>query len=347
MKEDEQSVILEFGVQTFTINSYTIYENTILLRILKFCQQDISNAITSQTKEKQLVFSREETSEQMRHTRIPLCRLEPNKAHYPRLRDALSDMTTKKVGIPMYNESKAIRYAWFAQLFTISYTMESNRHFVILHTSLEVLRRYLSIAMGYHRLNLSTYASFSHFSTRQAYRFYYAYFSRNGSMMKPQFIASAFSAKGQYYSYASVKKDLLEPARIELEKRYKNGTSDIHFRYRPIYKDEDNKGIWSDNVLFTFIHRNDENPQGEKLAKLTTYQLKTKVALKTVWGVDGAVAESLSLRIRYSMLPELEDFFRRKIWYKNEKERKGCPLINKGGYIRKALTKFLDEQEGK
>lgn len=346
MIKEQQSVILEFGVQTFTLNSYTSYENTILMRILKFCQKDISDAISVQAKEKQLLFYGEEASEQMRHRRIPLVRLEPNKSHYSRLRKSLTDMASKQIGVPYYNISRAMQYAWFPQLFTVSFTKESNRHFVVLHVTLDVLRRYLSIAMGYHRLDLDTYFSFTHFASRQAYRFYYAYFARNGEMLKPEFIAQAFSANGKYASYASVKKDILEPARKELERRYQEGTCEIHFRYKPIYNDETDKDAWADKVLFTFIHRDDEHPQGEKLRRLTTCQLRVKVVLKTVWGVDENVAVSLSQRIRYTMMPELDEFFRRKTWFADKMEREGKPLRNKGGYMRNAFTAFLDEQEG-
>lgn len=347
MKQLEtESVILEFGVQAFTLNTYTVYEHTLLLRILKYCQRDISDAISIQTKEKQLLFTGAEASEQMRHTRIPLAKLEPNKTHYSRLRHSLDSMAGKQVGIPFYNMSGAMQYAWFPQLFTISFHKENKRQYAVLHTPLAVLRRYLSIAMGYHRLNLSTYFSFTHFATRQAYRFYYAYFARNGEKLKPEFIARAFSSTGNYASYANVRKNLLEPALKEMKQAYDNGTCEIHFRYKAIYKDESDKGIWADSVLFTFIHRDDEHPQGEKLRRLTACQMRIKVVLKTVWGVDENVAVSLSQRIRYTMMPELDEFFRRKTWFADKMERGGKPIRNKGGYMRNAFTAFLDEQEG-
>ena len=348
MEEDQQqSIILEFGVQAFTLHTYTVYEHTVLLRIFKCCQRDISDAITIQAKEKQLIFSREEAAEQMRHRRIPLAKLESNKTHYSRLRHSLTDMAGKQVGIPFYNASRAFQYAWFPQLFTVSFQKENKRDYAVLHIKLAVLRRYLSIAMGYHRLNLATYFSFAHFATRQAYRFYYAYFSRNGEKLKPEFIAQAFSATGNYPSYANVKKNLLDPAVKEMKKAYENGTCEIHFRYKAIYNDEANKGIWADNVLFTYIHRDDDHPEGEKLRRLTTCQGRVKVVLKGVWGVDEKVAEQLSQRIRYTMMPELDEFFRRKTWFAARLEREGKALRNKGGYMRKALTDFLDEQEGK
>ncbi len=344
---EEPSNILEFGVQTFTLNTYTTYENTLLMRIFMCCQRDISDAITIQTREKQLLFSGPEATEQVRHSRIPLAKLEPNKTHYSRLRHSLKAMSQKKVGIPYYNISGAMQYAWFPQLFTVSFKKEGRRQYVILHTPLDVLRYYLSIAMGYHRLNLSTYFSFNRFATRQAYRFYYAYFARNGKKMKPEFIAQAFSSTGSYPSYAYVKKNLLDPAQQEMRKAFENGTCEIYFRYRAIYDDEDHKGIWSDSVLFTFIHRDDEHPQGEKLRTLNEYQNRTKVVIKTLWGVEESVATALCERIRYTMLPELDEFFKRKTWFADKMEREGKPLRNRGGYMRKSLADFLDEQEGK
>ena len=346
MDEEEQSTILEFGVQTFTLTTYTNYENTLLLRIFKYCQHDFSDAITMQAKEKQLLFYGAEASEQMRHTRIPFCKLEPNRTHYSRLQLSLEAMAKKQIGIPYYNISRAVKFAWFPQLFTVSFKKEGKRRYAVLHTKLDVLRRYLSIAMGYHRLNLHTYFSFAHFATRQAYRFYYAYFARSGKKLRPEFIASAFSTTADYPSYANVKKNLLEPARREMQNAYNNGCCEICFRYKPVYNDEDNKGIWADGVLFTFVHHDDAHPQGEKLHELTTSQLRTKVVLKTVWDVDDKVATALSERITYTMLPELEEFFRHKNWFADKMEREGKPIRNRGGFMRKCFSDFLNEQEG-
>lgn len=44
---DDEQVILEFGVQTFTLTDYTRYQEMVLMRIIKACQSDISDAITS------------------------------------------------------------------------------------------------------------------------------------------------------------------------------------------------------------------------------------------------------------------------------------------------------------
>lgn len=58
---DDEQVILEFGVQTFTLTDYTRYQEMVLMRIIKACQSDISDAITSYKKNNNiLVFSKEE-----------------------------------------------------------------------------------------------------------------------------------------------------------------------------------------------------------------------------------------------------------------------------------------------
>ena len=67
---DDEQVILEFGVQTFTLTDYTRYQEMVLMRIIKACQSDISDAITSYKNNNILVFSKEENSEQVRHRRL-------------------------------------------------------------------------------------------------------------------------------------------------------------------------------------------------------------------------------------------------------------------------------------
>lgn len=87
---DDEQVILEFGVQTFTLTDYTRYQEMVLMRIIKACQSDISDAITSYKNNNILVFSKEENSEQKRHRRLKLQLLEPDKTHYNQLKKALT-----------------------------------------------------------------------------------------------------------------------------------------------------------------------------------------------------------------------------------------------------------------
>lgn len=86
---DDEQVILEFGVQTFTLTDYTRYQEMVLMRIIKACQSDISDAITSYKNNNILVFSKEENSEQKRHRRLKLQLLEPDKTHYNQLKEGL------------------------------------------------------------------------------------------------------------------------------------------------------------------------------------------------------------------------------------------------------------------
>lgn len=345
---DYQPTILEFGVQVFTLNSYNRYESTILMRIIKHCQKDISEAITSQRNSNQIVFRPNENSVQMRHVKIHLGELEPDKTHYSRLIQSLESMAEKSIQVPYFSAPRALQYMVFPQLFTVSFVMEHRKRYAILHVTLEVLRYYLSNAMGFHRIDLNKYFAFSHFATQQVYRFHEAYLSRKTPKLTPQFISQAFSLNANYNSYASVAKNILEPARKEMKQAYDANTFDMYFRYKALYDDSDpnsSNDVWADKVLFTFVHRDDAHPQGEKLEELTTVQMRTKAVLKIRWGMDDGVAESLSRRVKYPMIAELSEFFLR-INQKVEKRRGyGAEIRNPAGYMRTSLNKFLTEKE--
>lgn len=345
--EDQKSSILEFGVQAFTLTEYSNYENTILLRIFKNCQRDISFAITSYKNERQLVFKPEENAEQMRHVKLRLSQLEPNTSHYSYLRQALQAMSTKPVSIPYALPSHAFAYSRFPQLFTVSFMQEGKQAYVVLHVKLEVLRKYLSCDMGYHRINLDTYFSFNNFSTQQTYRFYYAHFAFRSRYLKPEFIAATFSCKHKPLTFGELKKYVLEPARQEMEKRYQNHLCEIHFRYEPDYGIGKEPTGQPQRVAFYFTHVDDEHPKGEKLKELEAYQMNVKVTLKVIWGVDAKVAEDLSRRITYPMMGELQTLFVHKTYFKNKLNDLGKPLRSPAGYIRHALEKFLQEKGGK
>lgn len=345
--EDQQSSILEFGVQTFTLTKYSNYENTILLRIFKSCQRDISQAITSYKNERQLVFKPDENSEQMRHVKLRLSQLEPNTSHYAYLRQALLAMSTKPVDIPYISPSHAIAYNRFPQLFTVSFLQEGKHAYVVLHVKLEVLRRYLSCDLGYHRINLNTYFSFNNFATQQTYRFYYAHFACRNRYLTPEFIAATFSCRHKSLTFGELKKYVLEPARQEMEKRYQNHLCEIRFRYEPDFGIGNEATGQPQRVAFYFVHIDDEHPLGEKLKELEAYQMNVKVTLKVIWGVDDKVAEDLSRRITYPMMGELQTFFAHKTYFKNKMRDKGTPLRSPAGYIRNALEKFLKEKEWK
>lgn len=347
MEPNQESKIVELFVQCFTLNNYTLYENKLMLRILKYCQPDIHAAITQQSKGgKQLVFSREENSEQMRHVKIPICELEPSRTHHARARESLANMAKKKIDIPFKPNPKQRSYASFPQLFTVTFTREGKRDFAILHVKLEVLRRYLSIDMGYHTLNIDKYLSFSHFSTRQMYRFYHAFFAKGYLKMNPKFIACALSAEGNYPGYSSVAQKLLIPACEEMEKAYQNHQCDIHFTFKPSYADDSHHGIWADAVYFNFMERQDHELSPEKKAQLDTYQHQVHVNLVIGWGLDSKVAYEFSSKIEYQMRSDIDALLSHKNWYRQKKEREGTPLTNPAGYIRRALEKYFAEKKG-
>ena len=345
----EPSSILELGVQAFTLTSYSIYENTVLIRIFKCCQRDISDAITSYKNECQLVFKPEENAEQMRHVKLRLSLLEPHRSHYAYLRKALTDMAGKEVKIPYRLPSHALTYSTFPQLFTVSFQNENRHSYVILHLKLDVLRRYLSCDLGYHRINLDTYFSFTHFATQQAYRFYYAYFAYRGTYLGTDYIASAFSTSKLYTTttYGELKKYMLEPARKEMENRYQHQLCEIRFRYVADYGIGNEPTGQPKRIAFYYEHVDDAHPEGARLKELETYQMNVKVTLKIVWGVDEKVAEQLSRRITYSMMGELQTLMAHKSYFKNKMKDQGRPLRSPAGYIRNALEKFLKEKEWK
>lgn len=347
MATNQQSKIVELYVQCFTLNTYTIYENKLMLRILKYCQPDIHAAITQQSQGgKQLVFSREENSEQMRHVKIPISELEPSRTHHTRVRVSLASMATKAISIPFKPSPKQRSYKTFPQLFTVTFVREGKRDFAILHAKLEVLRSYLSIDMGYHTFDVDKCLSFNHFSTRQMYRFYYAYFAKGYLKMNPQFMVHALSANGNYPTYSSVAQKLLAPACEELEKAYQNRQCDIHFTFKPVYADETRHSIWADTVYFTFMERQDEELSQEKKVQLDTFQHQVHLRLVIGWGVESKVAYNLCSQIEYQMRSDIELLLTHKEWYRKKKEREGIPLANPAGYIRRAFEKYFAEKKG-
>ena len=342
---DDEQVILEFGVQTFTLTDYTRYQEMVLMRIIKACQSDISDAITSYKNNNILVFSKEENSEQKRHRRLKLQLLEPDKTHYNQLKKALTEMSSKRIGIPYRQHSTAIQYMWFDRLFKASFCHVGKYDYVDLDIELKVLRYYLSNQMGYHRINLKSYFLFKHFASRQLLRFYNAFFSRTGRTLRLEFISKAFTVKDTYKSYSEVAKKVLEPARKEMELLYQNKQLDIHFKYKPDYGMGDDRTQEPERVKFFFTHVDDEHPQGARLEKLTSYQECVRVSLKIVWGLDERVAADLAQRIKYAMLPEVSEFFNHESDYRRKLESQGRSLRNPAGFMRNALIRFLEKWE--
>ena len=74
MSNNENNSIIEFGVQVFSLTKYSSYQRCILMRIYKYTQKDISDAISSQKNDHLIHFTPAEESEQVRHVKIPLKR---------------------------------------------------------------------------------------------------------------------------------------------------------------------------------------------------------------------------------------------------------------------------------
>ncbi len=309
--------------------------------------KDISDAISSRKNDHLIHFTPAEESEQVRHVKIPLKRLEPIKSHYSRLRGALQDMATKLIAIPHYTASHAMEYEWFRQLFMVEFSIESHVHYTTLHFKLPLLKRFLSNCMGYHRINLDTYFSFKYYSTRQLYRFYYAHFKKGYTYLKPEFLAQTLSAKGNYNSSASARKNLTGPARKEMESMFRNEQCEVYFRYKEIYPDDNPNCIRAEKVIFTFINRQDIELSESANEQLIGYQTKIKVALTYVRGMDEKAAIQLCKHIQFTMMNELDALFSRKSWFVKRMKSKGTPIRNTAGYIRKSLENFLNEFEEK
>lgn len=343
---DPDENIYEFAVQSLTISDYTTYENTIQMRIIKVGQPDIKDAIEQQTKFGHLVLTPREASEHMRHVKIPLRKLEPNRGHYARLRAALEDMSRKPVCLAYVNKSGKVAFGQYPQLFSATFYHENRTPYAELHFSTDLLHYYLNISMGYHKLDLSMYFSFKYLSTRQMFRLYAAYFKGGRTKLRPQVVAGLLSGSCRYQNYASVEKNLLKPAAEELSRRYRNGSCDVHFRYAPVYNPTlGTHTKWCDMLTFTFMSREDEHPEGARLEQLRGFQTKTKVLLMYAWGVKEQVAIDLCRRIRLDMMAELDDFFDHKKWFVQRMADRGTPIRSKAGYVVKALADFLAERE--
>ena len=344
MKRPESSAILEMGVQCFMLSNYTQYENTLMMRILRCCQEDIHNAITQQSNSNQLVFSREECSELTRHRKIALRDLEPQKGHYARAKAALTDMSKKEVWLMTKDRKGQLKYVYAPCLFTVTFGKEKLRQYVYIHARIEVLRHYLSLDMGYHRLDLGVYFSFRHFSTRQLYRLYFAHFAHGYYKLTPGFICRSFGLGGKYKCYSILSNNLLSVAEKEMKEAYDIGLCDFYFHYKPDYGvKEEQKGM-CEKVTFTFICRQDDHPQGEHLERLQAFQARIMTTLNYVWGVDKKVSEDLCSQFRIDMIPDFEDFYKRKEWFVEHMKEKGMPLRNKAGYIVKKINDFLEEK---
>lgn len=338
--------IYEFGVQVLSQTRYSRYENKLLMQIYLHLQKDFNEAITQQSRNLPLSFTPAEESERMRHRKIPLRHLEPRKGHYQRAKDALRSMAQKPISIPYYDHNKRLTYASYPCLFKVEFMIEGKQSYVHLAVPIDMLRLYMSNAMGYHKLDLDEMFQFRQNATRQLYRLYHGLFARGYNRLDPRFVAvNLSSSKGNYSNYSALSYSLLAPAQKEMEEAYMAGTSKLRFNYQPIYAPDTTHGKFPEKISFNFITREDDHPTGERRILLDTSVARIRVTLKYGWGVNEKTVDNICERIKVSMIPEIDDLIEHKQWYVQKRIREGKALVNKAGYIVKALGMYLDAKE--
>lgn len=333
--------ILEFGAQAMSITNYTIYQSGILMNIFAACQQDIHDAISQQTKDKEsfVHFTPTEASEQMRHRKIWFSQLEPNRKHYPRLREGLLQMSKLPVYVPRKKNKKENTYCYFPQLFTVDFCYDNHKPCVVLSVRTALLYYYLSNVYGYHRIDLGTYFRFRRNSTRQLYRMgdYCMHF---GNTFTPQFLNSKLSIDCQYRGYGDVESRLLKPAQDEMENLYQQQRCDIHFHYLPLFGKGEAEKV-CEKVRLVFTTRSDEHPQGKRLNTLLTHQARFKYTFVHDWDINEKVAVSICQRIRLDMVEDLDYLIEKKAERVEQLRKKHCTMGNKAGFLINAIKEYM------
>lgn len=338
-------IIFEFGVQAFTATAYSQYQHSIMMRIYKYRQGDIRDAITQQANGGVLKFTPAENAEGMRHVKIPFSKLEPHKGHYPRLQKALEEMQNIPIHVPFKNRSGQLRYGTYPRLFTVTFTTENRQRYATLHLRTDTLFYFLNNSMGYHKIDLKTYFMFNRLSSRQLFRLYQAYFVRGGNKLKPEALANLLCGVDKCKNNSELEHHYLTPAMEELQKAYENGLCDIRFRFHSVFPENFPHLKWCDKVVFSFIDRRDEHPTAARLSELTDYQAKVKLRLIYLWEVEEKTAVNISSKIRPDMIPDLDTLFEHKLWFAKKRKSEGKPLTNPAGYIVKSLKDFFEQYE--
>lgn len=342
---EQNTPIYEFAVQALSHTSYTRYENKLLMLIFKYFQQDFKDAINQQLQNHCLTFTPEELTSRVRHRKVELRYLEPRKGHYMRAKQGLISMSKKIITIPYMKSSKTLGLVSYPSLLKVNFTYEKKKCMANLEISIDLLKHYMSIDLGYHRLNLDTMFSFGSNATQQLWRLYFAYFAMGRSKINVEFIARVLTPKTIYDNYSIICKNLLEPAKREMDNAYKLGKCDIHFTYSPYYEPNSVHGKMPDKLIFSFFERSDEHPTGNRLLELNVAQKRYIVLLKQVWGVKPKVAEDLVKRIQVWMLPELDLMVENKQKYVDKMKVTKRPVLNPAGYIVKHVGEFLALKE--
>lgn len=342
---EQTTPIYEFAVQALSHTSYTRYENKLLMLIFKYFQQDFKDAITQQTQNHCLTFTPEELTSRVRHRKVELSYLEPRKGHYDRAKLALVSMSQKVITIPYMKAYKALGVVRYPSLFKVNFSYEKSKCMVNLEVSIDLLKHYMSIDLGYHKLDLDEMFSFGNNATQQLCRFYHAYFAMGRNKINVEFLARVLTPKTIFDSYSTICKNLLEPAKREMDNAYSLGKCDIHFTYTPYYEPGSVQGKMPDKLIFSFFLRSDEHPTGNRLLELNVAQKRYLVLLKQVWGVKPKVAEDLVRRIQVWMLPELDQLAENKQKYVDKMKGSKRPVLNPAGYIVKHIGEFLSQKE--
>lgn len=348
--------IMEFNVQSLTFTTYTQYQNTLLLRMIAYLQNDIKAVILEMGNEqKQSPFTPAEMSERIRHRQIPLCVLEPHKGHHQRARQDLIKMSKMRIHVPYYNKQKEIEYATYKQLFNVSFEKKGNKIMAMFDFSTDLLYYYHNANMGYHKLNLDEMFSFRLNATRSMYRLYYGHYAFAKTQMKAVSLGALLSKKMEFNNCSEIIKNLVQPAKEEMDRAYYAGSCPIHFDYEleelnnptETWKSNDSapsaKKSVNRKIIITFYTREDDNPTGQRKYDLEQFQAKIRTTLIHAWGVNDKVALDISQKVKVWMLPTLEELLYNKSLFAKKLRDSGKPIKNEAGFIVKQIGKYFEE----
>lgn len=357
--EENPKLIFETNVQSLTITTYTQYQNKLLMGIIANEQSDIKEAIFNGCQESHpSQFTPAEMAERMRHREIPLCALEPHKGHHQRARKELMDMSGQGAFIPIEDKNKNITYHHFKQLFKVDFQKKGNKIMVMLDISTDLLYYYNNVKLGWHKLNLDEMLGFRLNATRNMYRLYYGYFAYAKTPMKVVQLGCLLSKKMKFANCAEIIKNLVQPAKEEMENAFYAGKSEIYFDYELAdTKEEQCKATDkqsgngdADNVsdstqrkiIITFFTKGDDNPTGQQKYDLEQFQAEIKSVLIHAWGVHDKTAIDISSKVKVWMLPTLGALLTNKSLFAKRMRESGKPMLNEAGYIVKHIGIYFD-----
>lgn len=356
MTENTPTKIMEFNVQSLTFTTYTQYQNTLLLRMIAYLQNDIKAVILDMGNElKQPPFTPAEMSERIRHRQIPLCVLEPHRGHHQRARLDLIRMSKMSIHIPYYDKKKEIKYSSYKQLFNVSFMKKGNKIMAMFDFSTDLLYYYHNASMGYHKLDLDEMFSFRQNATRNMYRLYYGHYAFAKTQMTAIKLGALLSKKMDFKSCSEIIKDIVQPAKEEMDNAYYAGRCSIHFDYE-LEEIKHSTEDWKNNdcgssakksvkrkIIITFYTREDDNPTGQRKYDLEQFQAKIRTTLIHAWGVNDKVALDISQKVKVWMLPTLDELLYNKSLFAKKLRDSGKPIKNEAGFIVRQIGKYFEE----